>query len=338
MTHNPLARFRMLGTLLLVAMLAVCIGCSQDGAQRTASLRLVVDCPDFQQSRAINPSDAQMQVARYRISGTGPAGESFSAMTSDTGIFELEGLLQGRWTITAEALNTENLVLASGRNTVFLSSATHEASIVLDTLPGTGTLKATFSWNVQQVTDDVQLQLVLVDQHGAQVTLPAATIDRTQGTATLSKELPAGSYTLHARLMTQDVAVSGAVESVRIIDATTSAGTVELVIGDRGNGFVVTVVNDTSKPLQGTITCSPKNPTAHGSVILTFVPQGLPEGIKEADLQAQWYCEGALLEGETQLSYQCTPRPGTHRYDIVISHSKLGSVGSTKIMVEMPFS
>lgn len=343
----------MLGVVMvLIGILAVLMlsGCTDtSGQSRSATLRLSLDCPEFTDMggssngttgylpRNLTPPAAAMEIKEYRVTGTGPEDMSFGPLTSENGNLQLEGLLQGKWTITAEAISKSGVTLAKGTATVFLSATTNTATIILDRLPGTGTLTVTYGWNTDQVTQDVELELQLVDQSGSPVTLTPPTLDKGAGTATLSQTLAAGSYTLHSRLKAQGTIISGAVEAIRIVDSSVSSGNIDMVIGDRGNGFQITVVNDTLLPLQGTVTCSPVTPGPNTAVTLTFVPAVLPSGVLPSEISATWYCEGASIPNATGFSYICTPRAGTHRYDIVVSHEKLGSIGSAKIMVEMPF-
>lgn len=329
----------LLASILAALMLA---GCSEPTAQeRGATLSLVFDCPEFAEvtlgERSLKPPAEAMKIKEYTVSGAGPGESSFGPLTSTNGELRLDGLLQGRWRLTAEARSETGAVLANGTATAFLSAATNTTIIILDRLPGTGTLTVSYSWNPTQVKEDVELELQLTDQSGNPTTIAFPTLDRINGTAMVTQTLAAGSYTLHSRLKTQGMIVSGAVEAVRIIDSSVSSGEIQLVVGDRGNGFQITVVNDTLLPLQGTVTCSPTIPGPNTSVTLTFVPATLPAGVLPAEISASWYCEGSLIADATGFSYLCTPRPGIHRYDVVVSHERLGSIGNATIMVDMPY-
>lgn len=335
----------MLGIVVLLASILAALmlaGCSEPSAQeRGTTLRILFDCPEFTDAqrgaRSLNPPTEAMKIKEYTVSGTGPEESSFGPLTSTNGELRLDGLLQGRWNLIAEAISETGSVLAKGTATVFLSAATNTATIILDRLPGTGTLTVAYNWNPSQVKEDVELELQLVDQSGNPVTIALPVMDRVKGTATVTQTLVAGSYTLHSRLKTQELVVSGAVEAVRIVDSSVSSGEIQLVIGDRGNGFQITVVNDTLLPLQGTVTCSPPTPGPNTAVTLTFVPAALPEGVLPSEISASWYCEGSPIVGATGFSYLCTPRPGVHRYDVVVSHEKLGSIGNATIMIDMPY-
>lgn len=335
----------MLGIVVLLSSILAALmftGCSDPSAnERGTTLRLLFDCPEFSDTpkggRSLNPPAGAMKIKEYIVSGTGPGESSFGPLTSADGELRLDGLLQGRWNLTAEAISETGAVLAKGTAIVFLSSVTNTATIILDRLPGTGTLTVTYNWDPVQVKEDVELELQLIDQSGNPTTIALPALDRIRGAASVTQTLAAGSYTLHSRLKTQGVIVSGAVEAIRIVDSSISSGEIQLIIGDRGNGFQITVVNDTMLPLQGTVTCSPATPGPNTSVTLTFVPAALPTGTLPSEIRASWYCEGTLIQGAAGFSYLCTPRPGVHRYDIVVSHDKLGSIGNATIMVDMPY-
>jgi hypothetical protein len=96
----------------------------------------------------------------------------------------------------------------------------------------------------------------------------------------------------------------------------------------------MTVINDTMMPIGGTVTCTPTFPTVGANVTLSFTPSNL-QGVEEGQLTASWFCEGESVVGDG-FSYTSVPKAGSHRYDVIVSHAKLGSLGSTTILVNMP--
>ena len=321
--------------LFLIPLVVLLLFTSCDDSKGTHSDLVVrFACEKFaMQERSLLPATETMTIAKYKITGTGPNGEKV-AVTSESSSVTLGQLLMGKWSLTAQALNSSDAILAQGNLTTMLSSATSTATIHLTELVGEGTLSLAYSWNLDQVTSDVRLELSLTNQQGTIVSLSAPTMDTIAGTATLSAALPSGSYMLCSKLYSEDVLVSGSAEAVRIIPGTTTAGSLDMILGDRSTIFSVTVINDTMMPIGGTVTCSPSLPTAKASVTLTFVPDNL-QGVDKKDLTANWFCEGVPVEGDG-FSYTSVPKAGSHRYDIIVSHAKLGSLGSTTILVNMP--
>ena len=322
---------------LIIPLLALILftGCEDHGLQ-TGNLVLRMSCDKFTQAqRNLAPSTEAMAIDTYHITGTGPKGGSVDIEATDTTV-TLGNLAIGKWTLHAEALNSEGAILAKGTTSTILSKATATTVINLDELSGNGSLAVGFIWPIDQVADDVSIDISLVNQEGTEVSASPATIDKVHGNAVFSIEsLPAGSYMLHAKLYSQGILVSGAAEAVRIIENTETAGSMMLVIGDLSTTFSVTIINDTMMPLKGTISCTPQNPVAGQEVCMTFTPESLPEGVSQDSITASWYCEGEFVSSDG-FSYTCIPAAGAHRYDIIVEGERLGSIGSASILVSMP--
>jgi hypothetical protein len=323
--------------LLLIALLALTLfsGCEDQGLQK-GNLILSLACDKFSRvDRNLAPSDEKLEIASYHITGTGPQNGTIDIDATSSSI-TLGNLAIGKWNLAAEALNSTGDILAKGSVSTILSKATASAVITLDQLSGEGSLAVGFLWDVEQVADDVHLDIVLTDQGGNTIATEAATMDKVNGTAIFSvTSLPAGSYRLQAKLYSQGLVVCGVAEAIRIIENTETEGALILTIGDLSTSFSVTIVNDTMMPLQGDIECNPSTPEAGEQVCMTFIPTNLPQGVSTASLTATWYCEGDIV---TSNGFTCTciPAAGTHRYDIIVESEKLGSVGSTTLLVSMP--
>lgn len=319
----------------LIPLVVILLFTSCDDSKAThTDLVVRFACEEFaMQERSLLPTTETMNIAQYRVFGSGPNGET-TDVTGSTSVVTLGQLLMGKWSLTAQALNSSGAILAEGSLTTMLSSVTNTATIHLTELVGSGTLSVAYSWNIEQVAPDAHLQLSLTDQEGTAVTIGEPAIHPETGTATFSLSLPSGSYTLCSKLYSQETLVSGSAEAVRIIAGTTTTGALEMKMGDRSTAFTMTVINDTMMPIAGTVSCSPSEPKAGESVTLTFTPDNL-EGIDERALTASWFCEGMPVDG-SGFSYTSVPKAGSHRYDIIVSHAKLGSLGSTTILVDMP--
>jgi len=321
--------------LFLIALVALLVFTSCDDNKSTQTDLVVrFACDTYaMQERSLLPAPEAMTIAEYRIFGNGPNSQTVD-VTDTSSTVTLGQLLIGKWSLTAQALNSTGAILAQGNLETMLSSATSTATINLTELVGEGELAINYSWRLDQVASDVHLELSLTNQQGENVSLIAPTMDTVTGTASIAANLPSGSYMLCSKLYSQDVLVSGSAEAVRIIPGTTTTGALEMKMGDRSTIFTMTVLNDTMMPIGGTVTCTPASPTVGASVTLTFTPSDL-QGVAAQDLTATWFCEGAEVVGEG-FSYTSVPKAGSHRYDIIVSHEKLGSLGSTTILVNMP--
>jgi len=323
--------------LFLVSIVALLLMTSCDDSKGTHSDLVVrFACEKYaMQERSLLPTSEAMTIAEYRIFGTGPNGESVD-VTESSSTVTLGQLLMGKWSLTAQALNSSGAILAQGNLDTILSSVTSTATIHLTELVGEGSLNLTYAWRLDQVDSDVRLELSLTNQQGEVVSLIAPTMDKVTGTASITANLPSGSYMLCSKLYSQDVLVSGSAEAVRIIPDTATTGALEMKMGDRSTNFTMTVINDTMMPIEGTVSCNPTSPTAGTSVTLTFAPSNL-QGVAAEELIASWFCEGMPVEAD-DFSYTSIPKAGSHRYDIIVNHAKLGSLGSTTILVNMPIN
>jgi len=321
--------------MIFFAVVLLATGCKEEAHAETTDLRLLLTTEQFTSERSLIPESQKMVITDYHLSGTGPAGQTFSVDSVEKTI-AIGNLMIGRWTIEAIGYNADGLPLVSGTITTLLSKVTSTATLHLTDLVGTGTLETLVTWDPDQVAEDVSLRVVLQDQQGNTIDLNVPVLDSGNGEVLLASPLQSGSYLLQLRLFSQDMLVSGATEAIRILSDTVSDGTVHMVIGDLSTNFEITVINDTMLPIEGTITATPASPVAGDQVTLNYTPTNLPEGVSLGDLEIDWYCEGSIAQEQSN-TYTSIPEAGTHRYDVVVRHEKLGSLGNTTLLVTMPY-
>ncbi len=334
--------------MILFGMLATLafIGCNDQitrkgGNVTESEVKIALSCKEFQE-KSILPTGQSLSISSYVVTGSGPKTESFSLTFDEnaTHTFNLGHLTIGSWHIEATAKNAEGTSLAQGEADVVFTPSTKETTLTLDTLTGEGNLSLSISWPTDQVdAESYELKATLLDQNGTSV---AITPDVEEGSATITKEgLASGSYVLCLELLTQDAHVSGATTAVRIVDNATSSGEIALAIGDRTNEYSLVIKNETSLPIQATVTSDPSEISAETSKItLTATPTNLADlGLQESDLSYQWYHEGCAIEDATGKVLEITEKKlGSHRYDVVITSSKPGSIGSVTVTVNTPTS
>ncbi len=323
-------------TLLSFALVlcVFCSGCEEQSHMTTSTLRLALTSPHYKTERSLTPDQDLMGITSYHITGTGPKNQTFN-LNSDQQLVSIGNLTIGAWDIVAEGLNSKNEVMVRGTLKTLLSKVTSSATLQLDTLVGKGNLSATITWDTDQVHTDVSLEANLNDQGGNVIPLTVGHLDTDAGSVVLSKELDSGSYLLSLKLYSQSVLVSGATIAVRIINGEVSADTIEMVIGDLSTEFHISLVNDTMLPIEGSVTLEPSVPQSGEQVTLTYTPTNLPDDIDLEDLNISWYCEGLLVQSDST-SYTSIPEAGTHRYDVIVNHEKLGSMGSSTLLLTMP--
>ncbi len=323
------------GVFLLLLLLA--FGCDNGTQQQErATLRLMLHSDHFANQRALTPSLSSMEIASYHIHGTGPQGQSIDIDSAQTAV-AIGNLAIGTWNLHAKAFNSEGIPLVEGQVETLLSKVSPAATLTLSSLVGTGNLDIQIHWDTEQVASDVRLEVTLLDQEGSACTIPTPLLDKEAGTASFQTPLAAGSYLMQLRLFSQEVLVSGATQAIRILDQTTADATIGMVIGDLSTKFELVLTNNTTLPIEGTITCSPASPAPQENVTLTYTPTNLDAELTVSDLVIDWYCEGELVGSDSRTL--CTiPDAGTHRYDVIAHHEKLGSLGSSTLLVTMPYA
>lgn len=327
----------------LCAVALAYMGCNDSGlgdqSRTTDPVTLSLSSGDFQKD--VLPKGQSLEIATYDVTGTGPDGESLSlsdVADNESHSVDLGRLAIGGWEFSAQGKNAEGTVLATGSTTCYLAPSSKTCTLVLDQFPGSGSLSVSLSWSKAQVDQShASVKATLTGQDGTVHTLSQSL---SEGGALLTAEdLPSGSYILSAELLSDGSHVSGATSAVRIVSGGKSEGSVALVVGDRSNTFTLKVENNTSLPIQGSVTCTPETPTSDTeSVTLTFTPTNLDKlGLKASELTYAWYHEGVRIEDATSSSLTLTDKKlGIHRYDVVVSSSKKGSIGSATVQVSIP--
>ncbi|MDD7201139.1 MAG: hypothetical protein SPF89_03695 [Sphaerochaetaceae bacterium] len=328
----------------MIALLAL-IGCD-DKALRTepeqteAEVKLCLSCDAFQE-KSILPAGQTLAIATYDISATGPGGATLTLSGEEENgshTINLGHLAIGGWHLEATARNAEGTALAQGSTDVVFTSKTKVAELPLNRMAGAGNLSVRVTWAKDQVNKaDFQLVATLKNQEGGTI---AITPEVKEGEATITKDgLPSGSYVLALELLTEGTHASGATSAIRIVDGALSGGEIALEIGDRSNVFSLTIKNDTSLPILAKVRSAPEVVTAQSpQVTLTAEPTNLASlGLRKEDLSYQWYHEGTLIAGANTASLLLKDKKlGSHRYDVVITSGKPGSIGSVSVTVNYP--
>lgn len=324
--------------VLLIAAIVLFPSC-QESSDKSSTLRIFFKSID---SRTLLPNDPDsLTVAKYRVTLTGPNDyeKTFTTTANDLSITDI---VIGNYNIDAQSLNSKDEVIAAGSTSVWLYKGNNSFTVTLDTLFGSGTFKASFKWNPKQVVDPkVEVELIDQDNKKVNISTDKITLDKNNGTFTISAiSLPAGSYSMHARIIDNDVIVSGLVEAVRIANGETTEGNnLEFIIGNTSVSMILGFKDMVAAPISATVTATEENINdgVPENVLFQIAFGELPEGIRSEDISVEWYLEGEKLEGETSLALKHKPKPGTLRYDALLYHSFKGSIGSITINYKMPY-
>lgn len=179
------------GAVLLAAFVfAACNNLSVTRPDGTGGLSL-----DFSSSfsRTVQPVAAAYTCASYDISGTGPAGSTFSAAGVTGSTYSKTGLSSGSWTITVQGKNSNAHVICQKSVVLtIIEGQTVGAQVLMARVAGNGTIDVTAHWLV--ASDFTSVSGTLTPVGGAAQTLTA---DSLSGTGVhYLKTLPAGDYLL----------------------------------------------------------------------------------------------------------------------------------------------
>ena len=204
-----------------VLVLAFSLSCRNSGDEVRTRLEIHIEQDS---SRTIMPSQTLMETRKYSVSGTGPDNVSFGPLLSTDSELSVTDLVPGIWTIIAKALNAENNELASGSGRCEISSGTNRATVVLDTITGTGTLELNFKWNRDICDDDrISINISLEDNEGNVVSRNKDVMTSELQTSVVVS-LDAGSHVLGVQVSDSRGNLGvGATDAVRIVSNTRSA-------------------------------------------------------------------------------------------------------------------
>ena len=311
------------------AIILVCLsGCSEEYA--ATSLRLSLSSLlESRGSKTLVPDGESLVIHSYSLEGSGPNGNTFSITTLSPQVL-IEGLVFGTWEIQAVGRNEQGTDLVTGSVTHHLTTTSTQAELFLDTLVGSGTLDVTFSWgdpNFPSITLDVYVQ-----PQGESETKITSGIVMNGSTATARYETvkASGSYALRYELFSNGIKIAGGTEAVRIIENSTTIGTISISIDSESSTTQgLAIVNTTATPIEGTIsgietTILPNTPV---TAVFNHIKGG-----GTTDIAVQWFLDGSLIG--TGLSVTFSTFTGQHRLDAFASSDKAGSMGSATL----PFS
>ena len=291
-------------------------------------------------SRTIMPSQTLMETKKYSVSGAGPSGTSFGPILTTDSELSVSDLVPGTWTITAKALNAENNELATGSGQCTISAGTNKATIVLDTITGSGTLELNFSWD-EDICDEqkMRISIDLEDSEG-NVISRNKDVYTSECQASIILSLNAGCHVLSIQVKDSKGNLGvGATDAVRIVSNTRSTGTVELQSSKPvvHSGTSISFENAVGKPMNFYIDYYPKSPSRGQKVTLKASYFSLPDDIDPEDLNFQWYKDGVLQEAADGFNYAITAESGVHRYDVIVRSRKVGTMCGASLSLSIPY-
>ena len=319
----------------LIVLLAMSCRNSVEGGRTRLSIHI-----EQESSRTIMPSQTLMEVRKYSVSGTGPDGSSFGPLLSTDSELSVTDLVPGLWTITAKALNAENNELASGIGRCNISAGTNEATIVLDTIAGNGTLELDFRWN-DDISEDEQLRIsIVIEASDGTIVSRNRDVSTSEHQTSVVLALKAGCHVLSVQVSDSHGKLGvGATDAVRIVSNTRSTGVVELQTSKPviHSGTTISIENTVGNPMNFYIDYFPKSPSKGQKVTLKACSSSLPDDIDAEDLSFQWYKDGVQLRNAAGFNYAVTAEQGVHRYDVIVNSRKEGTMCGASLTLSIPY-
>lgn len=246
-------------------------------------------------------STFDMNIARFDLEGAGPQGASFNISGSDSSVL-VGQLAAGDWTISVNAYNAVDDVIASGSTSVVVvAQETVSATIIVEPFSGTGTLELTVTWPVADVASPA-LVMTLVDNQDAQISL-SPVIDAGAGSATVTASLDTGYYSLIIQLSNGDALVIGHTDVVRILkDQTTSGSIIFDSVNSVDGAMALTIEQRMALPINLQLS-GPSDTVVNTRTIELTVTAPL----EAQALRYDWYQNGELVQSNAGDAYSYTP-------------------------------
>jgi hypothetical protein len=204
--------------ILLALALA---GCSSSDVSRGAGTLHLALSASTSAAKTIAPT-LGMVVSSYTVSGSGPDSSTFSVPDVTGSSTQVDHLLEGEWTITADAYNAADVRIGSGVTTVaVVAGQTASGSVDVAPLAGNGALTVALSWAGGFITGTASVTASLTPAGGTAQGL-TFTMGANSASYASGSSLAAGYYTLVLQVLDNSTPVWGCTEAVRILAGQTT--------------------------------------------------------------------------------------------------------------------
>lgn len=189
--------------------------------------------------------DISMDIASYRVSGSGPDGAVLIEQTfdADRGQYTLTGLASGTWTITVDGFNSSGTAIGTGTGSATVYAGVNTPlPITLSPFTGNGSMSITATWSETLTVPSVTATLT----SSAGQTVAVAVTPGSGSVVCSNASLAAGYYTLSLQLFDNGTQKGGLAESVRIVQGETTSPSIPFTMGSSGLKYVAdyTVAKD----------------------------------------------------------------------------------------------
>lgn len=319
----------------ILACLILLVSCRQEPKQQKANLVVSVEneVASAEDSKTIMPKLNLMDAVRFSVEGIGPSGIGFAPVYGDGTKISVSELAPGQWTITARAYNADGKELAMGSTTCTLNRGENSVTVVLDTIPGTGTAQISFTWD-ESISSSTTIKISTTFQSDVGTSIKNEKEVNTREKKTIiTQSLPAGSYVVKVEVSDEKGKIGiGAAEALRIVDNTQSIGVIPLV--SSGSGMTVYIENKVASPMQVYLDYTPKALVVGERITLKVSFNNLPSYVNSSDLKYQWYKDGVLMT-VGNATYSFAAEKGVHRYDAIVTNTRRGSTSSASMTLNL---
>jgi alpha-tubulin suppressor-like RCC1 family protein len=325
MKHKYIAQSVLKAIVLSFLAVVIVIGCigpgGEDPGPGSGNGTLKLEFASGLTAKLITPN-VPMTVASYDITGSGPAGATFSEEGFAGSNYTQSGLAAGTWTVTVTAKNTNGTSIGAATELVTITAGeTTTKTMTIVPLTGPGTLTLSLSWP-EGVLTSPSITAVLTNS-SAQETPLSFTITGSSATCTVNVE--AGYYDLTMALKDGETTAWGKYEAVRILSGQTSSATYTLAdVNQQVNGTLeLSVIEDLKNPLSVSLSGGEAELVAGSNMTLgvTVSPVVTPDSYS-------WYLNGQVISGQTGSTITIGSALALGHYSLDVRVSYNGTVSS----------
>jgi hypothetical protein len=286
---------------------------------------LLLDIDDGFQINTLLP-DVDMTLAHFDFHGDGPSGQSFD-VSDDQLPVPMHGLIIGNWTVTVNARNTSNIIVAQGSATTTIQTGNAKTiHVPIRPIGGHGTIDMTVLWNDGDV-DVPSIEAQLIHPSGSFIDLDFTISQTEPGRAIYYNEnTPTGYYTIVIKLCDSDYLVAGAVEVVRVVANQITSGLFEFYDINQPDGdIVIQIEPDMDEPIEVTLS-GQEDEILEGNAMT--VTASVPPEV--GTVNYVWFVNGELIErGASSITVGSDLTVGYYRLDVTATTLDGSRAGST---------
>lgn len=319
---------------LTIAMMLL-VGCSmvstENIIEHKGSLILSLES---ELSRVIQPSIV-MEITSYDIVATGPDSVTFSQLSITETNVTRNDLPIGDWSITVDAKNTEDTIIASVTETfTIVSGETTNLDITVLPVVGEGTLTLDLTWPENKIITPV-IEASITDVNETSYPIIFTLTEDNISASFTDSTIATGYYTLTIKLLDDTTFIWGNVEAVRIIKNEISSSNIILIEDDflltessQYGDFQLNVGNDLQNPFGIILTGNLEKLSTGGEHNIVSSADITPDSYK-------WYLNSEIITDESSSSITIgkTLPTGNYRLDLIASKGVVLSSSSTSFNV-----